>query len=321
MKKIILYGAGHDGIVTMNYLGRNRISYFCDENRCGDSIDGVSIISPDELEEKSENAMIVIAVSKPKYVYEITKKLSEMQLEFVFWQDLVADRIREQGKLFSTLNGRPDFNFNPQLEYIISTDRYNDAGMITSYFWQDLWAARHIFKMRPKMHYDIGSRVDGFITHLLSFKQKVTQIDIRPLAVEVDGYGFIQSDATHLDGIDDDSIDSLSALCSLEHFGLGRYGDEIDPEACFKAFDSIQRVVRSGGYVYISVPIGREHLEFNAHRVFAPQTILNAFGMMDLLEFSSCYGADMDVNIDIHKYDNWDEYGGERYGLFLLRKC
>ena len=60
----------------------------------------------------------------------------------------------------------------------------------------------------------------------------------------------------------------MSALCSLEHLGLRRYGDKIDPEACFKCFDAIQKKARKGGKLYISVPIGKECVEFNAHLFF-----------------------------------------------------
>ena len=191
---------------------------------------------------------------------------------------------------------------------------------MTSYFWQDLWAAHHIHNERPENHYDIGSRVDGFITHLLSFGQHTTMLDIRPLRIEADNLDFIQADATNLDGIDDESIESFSALCSLEHFGLGRYGDPIDPEACFKCFEAIQKKTRSGGNVYISVPIGKEHLEFNAHRVFFAESIIKSFDKMKLIEFSSCYYEEMEKNIDPHKYDDWDVWGGDRLRLFHFRK-
>ena len=56
----------------------------------------------------------------------------------------------------------------------------------------------------------------------------------------------------------DNSISSFSALCSIEHFGLGRYGDPIDPEACFKCFDNIQSKIARSGLLYLSVPVGKD---------------------------------------------------------------
>ncbi len=54
------------------------------------------------------------------------------------------------------------------------------------YFHQDLWAAKKIFKRRPMTHVDIGSRVDGFVAHLLVF-MPVTAVDIRYLDSNIEG--------------------------------------------------------------------------------------------------------------------------------------
>lgn len=153
------------------------------------------------------------------------------------------------------------------------------------YFYQDLWAARKIFQKQPKAHVDVGSRIDGFIAHLLTF-MPVKLIDIRPLPASVSGLTFIQGDATHLSGIPDNSIESLSSLHAIEHFGLGRYGDPIDPEACFTAMRSLARVLEPGGRLYFSVPVGHETIQFNARRIFSPATILDTFRDLELVSFS-----------------------------------
>jgi len=140
-----------------------------------------------------------------------------------------------------------------KLRYLfpILAERRASAGTIGGdYFHQDLWAARKIFRRSPTKHIDIGSRIDGFVAHVLSFMD-ITVIDIRPLESNLKGLTFIQDDATTLARIPSDSIDSLSSLHVAEHFGLGRYGDPIDPEACFTFMQSLQRVLSPGGY-YIS---------------------------------------------------------------------
>lgn len=170
--------------------------------------------------------------------------------------------------------------------YPILTDFHGEAGTIGGvYFHQDLWAAKKIFAARPSQHIDIGSRFDGFIAHLLIF-MPVKVIDIRPLSSDLPGLTFIQDDATLLANFESDSVESLSSLHAIEHFGLGRYGDEIDPDGCFKAMSSLARVLKPGGRLYFSVPIGRERVEFNAHRVFAPETILQAFSQLQLMSFA-----------------------------------
>lgn len=154
------------------------------------------------------------------------------------------------------------------------------------YFYQDLWAAREIHSRHPSSHVDIGSRIDGFISHILCFTS-VTVIDIRPKPLEVEGLTFVQDDATELRMFSDASLPSISSLHAVEHFGLGRYGDPVDPSASLRAMKSLQRVLGYDGRLYFAVPIGRERIEFNAHRVFAPSSILNAFSRLQLLSFAA----------------------------------
>ena len=68
--------------------------------------------------------------------------------------------------------------------------------------------------------------------------------------------------------------DSVSCLHAIEHFGLGRYGDPLDPQGHLKGFNNIIRMLKPGGMFYISFPIGRSNeVHFNAHRVFHPGDI------------------------------------------------
>lgn len=191
---------------------------------------------------------------------------------------------------YQRLNSKPEFRLKIRDAFPILTDRSASAGLADGpYFHQDLWAARKIFRTRPEQHVDIGSRVDGFVAHVLAF-MPVTVVDIRPLVSRVPGLTFLQDDATSLSMLTENSVASLSSLHAAEHFGLGRYSDPIDPEACFKFMDSLQRVLAINGKLYFSVPVGRERVEFNAHRVFSPRTILARFTQLQLQSFS--YVAD-----------------------------
>lgn len=170
--------------------------------------------------------------------------------------------------------------------YPMLGEREAGAGTIDShYFHQDLWAAKKIFSVHPQRHVDIGSRIDGFVAHVLVF-MPVTLVDIRPVDSTLKGLTVIQDDATDLNTFEDNSVDSLSSLHAAEHFGLGRYSDPVDPSSCFRFMQSLQRVLCPLGRLYFSVPIGRERVEFNAHRVFAVKTILDTFRELRLVSFS-----------------------------------
>ena len=115
----------------------------------------------------------------------------------------------------------------------------------------------------------------------------VTIVDIRELRSAVSGLDFVHADPTSLRQFDDGSIESLWSLHAVEHFGLGRYGDPVDPQAPFKVMEAFARVLAPGGSLYFSVPVGRERLVFNAHRIFAPSTIISALDGLKLLSFSA----------------------------------
>jgi SAM-dependent methyltransferase len=187
--------------------------------------------------------------------------------------------------------------------YPIYFDRYEEAGEVPKhYFYMDLWAAKKIYQSSVKKHYDIGSRLDSFISHCLVFC-KVTMLDVRPLASEVPGLEFIQADCMNMDNIRTGSIQSISTLHAIEHFGLGRYADPIDPLGYKKAINEIKRVTKKGGDIYFATPIGKQRIEFNAHRVFSPLYILELFEGCDLLEFSAVNDKNQFIeNTDPKKY-------------------
>ena len=163
-------------------------------------------------------------------------------------------------------------------------DRYAIAGPAQGhYFFQDLWAARRLYDWGIKTHVDVGSRLDGFIAHILPFC-RVTYVDIRPLGLDWAGFTFRQGSITQMP-FQDGSVPSLSSLHVIEHIGLGRYGDTVDPDGHLKAAAELSRVLAPGGRLLLGTPVGRERICFDAHRVFDPETIVGAFKGLMLDEF------------------------------------
>lgn len=196
-------------------------------------------------------------------------------------------------------------------------DRSESAGTVDGhYFLQDLFVAQEIYKNKPLKHVDIGSRVDGFISHLLVFRD-VHVIDIRPLPFNIPNLHFIQDNAVTLEQIADNSLESISCLHVIEHFGLGRYGDPIDPQAPWAFAKSLIRVLQKDGLLYLSTPVGREKLYFNAHRVWAVKTILDMFKELELVSFHS-----ITANYTLTNNQALDAVDDENYacGIFIFKK-
>jgi hypothetical protein len=73
-------------------------------------------------------------------------------------------------------------------------DRYAEAGVTKSeYFWQDLLVARWIHEANPERHVDVGSRTDGFVAHVASFRE-IEVFDVRPVTIDIPGIRFTQAD-------------------------------------------------------------------------------------------------------------------------------
>lgn len=183
------------------------------------------------------------------------------------------------------------------------------------YFFQDIWALRQLLHFRPKLHYDIGSRLDGFVGQATAFCP-VTYIDLRPPSFHLSKFTFLQGDILHLP-FQDNSIESMSCLHTIEHIGLGRYGDAINPEGFNQALNELQRVIKPGGILLLSMPVGIPRIEFNAQRVLDPVSCINALTAMCLLEFSVVN----DQNEFAEKV-NPELYRGARYscGLYTFQK-
>lgn len=192
-------------------------------------------------------------------------------------------------------------------------DRFASNGNLDPhYFYQDLWAARKIFNARPVRHVDIGSGVATFVSHLLTFRT-VEIVDVRPLPLKIDGLTTTVTDATNMAGYADDSLESISTLHAAEHFGLGRYGDPVNPTAHLIFMRSLTRVLKPGGKLYFAVPCGVEQLVFNAHRVIAVKTVLRGFEGLKLLSFS-CVTDDH----KFHSNCSFETIEQERYGCGMF---
>ena len=194
---------------------------------------------------------------------------------------------------------------------ILSDVKTQSGKVKRHYFHQDLWAARRIYEEKPAKHIDVGSRVDGFVAHLLTFMD-VTVIDIRSFKSKIKGLTFHQADMMEHDpGHNRILVESVSCLHALEHFGLGRYGDPVCLNGWEKGLRNLAALVAPGGRLYLSVPIGPQVIEFNAQRIFKPETIITAAAKLDLqlIEFSYIDDAG-----DLHESVGINEAKGCTYG-------
>ena len=186
-----------------------------------------------------------------------------------YFRDLKALKEQRRASARKFTSGRP----YPRLG-----DRFEDSGTAKGhYFHQDLLVARRINLNNPQRHVDVGSRIDGFVAHVAAFRA-IEVIDIRPLPNNIPNVIFMRADL--MAPVQDsfyEYCDSLSCLHALEHFGLGRYGDPINYDGYILGLNNLFCMLKKGGKLYFSVPIGPQRIEFNAHRIFSVSYLLDCF--------------------------------------------
>lgn len=170
-----------------------------------------------------------------------------------------------------------DVTFRLGTPYPVLDERNSESATVSRlYFYQDLHVARLVFKNQPVRHVDIGSRIDGFVAHVAVFRP-IEVLDVRPQSMSVENVVFKQADLMVLPNNMLAYCDSISSLNAIEHFGLGRYGDPIDYFGYLKAVRNITKMLQKDGVFYFSVPIGKQRVEFNAHRIFSISYLLELF--------------------------------------------
>lgn len=204
---------------------------------------------------------------------------------------LAYDLWRNIGIFFSFLaeflrfKKRADKRFSISVKdlYPCLEDRTTDTPFDQHYIYHPAWAARILAQTRPEKHIDISS-ILGFSTMVSAFIP-MEFYDFRPANVQLSSLHCGKADLTQLH-FADNSIRSLSCMHTVEHIGLGRYGDPLDPQGDLTAMRELQRVIAPGGDLLFVTPVGGPRIQFNAHRVYDYDQIVQNFPGMELQVFS-----------------------------------
>jgi SAM-dependent methyltransferase len=162
-------------------------------------------------------------------------------------------------------------------------DKTSTTGFDRHYVYHTAWAARTVARIKPTLHVDIASSL--FFAAGLSAFLPVKFYDYRPAELNLDNLKSDFADLLKLP-FSNQSVESLSCMHVVEHVGLGRYGDPLDPEGDHKAMGELQRVVRPGGVLLFVVPVGRPRVCYNAHRVYSFEQIQTGFPELKLEQFA-----------------------------------
>jgi SAM-dependent methyltransferase len=136
-------------------------------------------------------------------------------------------------------------------------------------FW---YASNRLARLAPEEIYDIGSHRSWLLGVGASIK--IHSLDVRENNILLENQTNYLGKAEQLPW-KDNSVDCVTSLCSLEHFGLGSYGDDFDPFGDIKALSEMKRVLRSGGdFIFTTTLTGGDgFIVFNTRRIYSLEDI------------------------------------------------
>jgi len=174
------------------------------------------------------------------------------------------------------------------------------------------FASYFISELKPDNILDIGSYRLWLIGLLSS--NHVTTIDVRPRKSTLANEDVVTCDAKDLE-FPDNSFDAVTSLFSIQHFGLGRYGDELDLDADKKAFNEMVRVLKPNGYLIFSTYItnAQPFIMFNARRVYSYEMIRAFCTNLTCIEekfYSKSLNRFCPLEEVTAKKEDWDIYLG-----------
>lgn len=213
-----------------------------------------------------------------KKVKQLFKKASGKEPKvLLFEKDYLHLRALE-----ATTNKR--FELNESNLHPCLDDNTPETGFDRHYIYHPAWAARIVKQIAPEKHIDISSTLH--FCSILSAFIPVDFYDFRPANLQLDNLKSLGGDLLNLP-FASGSIESISCMHTIEHVGLGRYGDPLDYDGDVKAINELKRVVAPKGSLLFVVPLGSKNVIcFNAHRIYTKDQVLNLFAGMELREFA-----------------------------------
>jgi SAM-dependent methyltransferase len=176
------------------------------------------------------------------------------------------------------------FSLDEENLYPCLFDNTTETGFDRHYVYHPAWATRIIINNKPSKHIDISSTLH--FCSILSAVLPVEFYDYRPAKLELPNLKSLSGDLMNLP-FESNSIESLSCMHTVEHVGLGRYGDPLDYDGDIKAVKELTRVLAVGGSLLFVVPLGaKDVICFNAHRIYSKDQVLNLFSDLELKEFT-----------------------------------
>ncbi len=203
--------------------------------------------------------------------------------EFIFSIYSLPRFLKERAQFITSGSGKERFPLRWSDTHLTLLDATKRTPFDPHYIYHPAWAARILAETRPSHHVDIAS-ILTFPTIVSAFIP-VTYYDYRPAPLTLRNLQSLPGDLYRLP-FADNSQESLSCMHTIEHVGMGRYGEPIDYDGDIKACRELSRTLKPGGNLLFVTPVGRARIAYNAHRIYSYEQVLSLFPDLQVKEFS-----------------------------------
>ncbi len=143
----------------------------------------------------------------------------------------------------------------------------------------------------PARILDIGSAESTFPLSAASLGYEVTALDLRPLPYS---HPNLKSFPGRFEDWDAraERFDAAFLISTIEHFGLGAYGEAIDKEGADRAaLELVAGLLNDGGFLVLTTPLGQAHVD-SLERTYDEQTLAALLEGWTVLDRQTVYRLD-----------------------------
>lgn len=139
------------------------------------------------------------------------------------------------------------------------------------------------YDIRNKNILDVGSSGSVLPPILAALGNRVVCVDVLEWPIRWPNLEFIKGDLLESD-IPFESFDVIACVSTIEHFGLGRYGDKEDVDGDIKGMANLRKYLKPNGLMILTVPFCRPTVAFPAHRIYDESRILRCTSGFKILD-------------------------------------
>jgi hypothetical protein len=194
----------------------------------------------------------------------------------------------------------------PKPQFRLNADKDNvhiNTFIDMIYLLHASWAVRKLKAINPKKVVDIASPL--YISCYMSAYFPFEYCEWRPIQFSLDNLTIREHVDIRALPHPTESEECAMCLHTIEHIGLGRYGDPLDPLGDKHAADELQRIIKPGGKILIAVPLntnGRETVtHFNAHREYYVPDVIALFDKCSIDHLDILGGASLIYDVSVEE--------------------